>query len=82
MSRLFIFRNKAAVRGFIAATMLGMFVAILATFIVNPSALNPEKNPAINILLGLLIGELKRVIEFYFNYNQEEGNKNEKSIEA
>lgn len=63
--------KSANVRGVITSVLLTMFLGVLATFIVNPGALNPEKNQAINIIIGFLIGELKNAISFYFNQSSD-----------
>lgn len=65
------------VRGLITTALLVMFVSVLMTFIANPSALNPEKNQAINIIIGVLISELKNCIAFYFNQKIEEKEEND-----
>lgn len=72
--------KSANVRGVITSVLLAMFLGVLATFIVNPGALNPEKNQAINIIIGFLIGELKNAISFYFNQSgdKQEAEQSEK----
>jgi uncharacterized membrane-anchored protein len=74
--------KPANVRGLITSVILAMFGSVLITFIVNPSALNPEKNQAINIIIGVLIIELKNAISFYFNQSadkQQEEKENQSS---
>lgn len=70
--------KPANVRGIITSVLLGMFFGVLATFIVNPAALNPEKNQVISVIIGVLIGELKNAISFYFTQadKQQEGEPN------
>lgn len=67
--------KPANVRGVITSVLLGMFFGVLATFIVNPAALNPEKNQVISVIIGVLIGELKNAISFYFTQSDDKQEK-------
>lgn len=69
--------KPANVRGVITSVLLGMFFGVMATFVVNPAALNPEKNQVISIIIGVLIGELKNVISFYFAQSDDKQEKSE-----